>query len=1089
MIFALRFQGLVFGCILLATGIWSDRVFAEDDWPTYMHDIARSGVTEESLQLPLKEVWIYRADHEPQPAWPAPAKRDYWHHLRSLRPVVTYDRAFHTTAVGDAVYFGSSADDKVYCLDRETGQERWSFFTEGPVRLAPTIDNGKVYFGSDDGWAYCLNATNGSPVWKHRSPFEDRRLPGNGRVISLRAVRSGVLVENNTAYFFTGIFPTHKLHACALNAADGSVIWENEIGNISPQGYLLASANRLFAPTGRTTPAIFERDNGKYVGAFEGQGGSYALLTGDTLVSGPGIKSGEIAVSDPETHEKIASFDGLSMVVKGGKAYLLFEHEIAALNRTRHLELSREKNVLDKEREQLEKQLKKGRRGAANPDLDEQKKRLETIRTETSKILRAMQDCFLWRKKCTFPYSMILAGDCLFAGGDDMVVALDPETGKELWTSAVVGRAHGLAVARGRLYVSTDKGLIYSYGQNSPVRRGVLSKPLDQEPYPKDEFTPIYTKAAETILRDSGIQKGYCLILGGEEGRLAYELTKRSELQIVCIEEDAQKVEAARRKLSQAGLYGVRISIQNAALETLPYVDYFANLIVSDSAIINGILPGNAGEVLRVLRPEGGVVCLGSPENAKIGLQRAVAEKWITDTPGEDWKIKENGGCWAVLRRKALPGVGEWKQLYADAGNTACSNDPLQGPLGIQWYGRPGPRQIIDRHHRPMSPLYSQGRLFVNGDDCVIAADAYNGTIFWEAEVPFSRRIGALKDCGQTIVTDDFLYIAADEYCQGLKVETGEKTLTLKAPQLYDSEKRDWGYLCAVDDALYGSCTKPGASFYELSEGTCDMLEGDFRDMILCDYVFCMDRHSGETRWTYQSGVMFNNTIAIGDGRMYCVESRNQEAVNDPDGRISADRFCKSDTYLIALDLQSGQKLWEQPFQFPYEHIMYLCYADGTVLATGSYNQGDHVHYGLHAFAADSGKPKWENSYQGQQTGGTHGEQWQHPVIVGNTIYLRPYDFNLQTGNKGTYLLDRGGHGCGGLSGSAHYLYGRGNNPRMYALHQGKESGEALTRVNRPGCWINMLPAGGLLLLPESSSGCTCAYPMQLSIAFAPQRP
>lgn len=36
----------------------------------------------------------------------------------------------------------------------------------------------------------------------------------------------------------------------------------------------------------------------------------------------------------------------------------------------------------------------------------------------------------------------------------------------------------------------------------------------------------------------------------------------------------------------------------------------------------------------------------------------------------------------------------------------------------------------------------------------------------------------------------------------------------------------------------------------------------------------------------------------------------------------------------------------------------------------------------------------------------------------------------------------------------------------------------------RPSCWINMIPAGGMLLMPEGSSGCTCPYNYQTSLAM-----
>ena len=116
-----------------------------------------------------------------------------------------------------------------------------------------------------------------------------------------------------------------------------------------------------------------------------------------------------------------------------------------------------------------------------------------------------------------------------------------------------------------------------------------------------------------------------------------------------------------------------------------------------------------------------------------------------------------------------------------------------------------------------------------------------------------------------------------------------------------------------------------------------------------------------------------------------------------------------------------------------------------------------------------------------------HGEQWQHPVILGDKIILPPYDFDLHTGQKGNYELTRGGHGCGGLSASSNYLFARGRNPRIYEIHNGDEEGTPLTLVNRPGCWINIIPAGGLVSIPESSSGCTCGYPIQTSFVFVPR--
>jgi len=41
---------------------------AASDWPTYRHDLARTGCTEESLNAPLALQWVYTSAHEPRPA-------------------------------------------------------------------------------------------------------------------------------------------------------------------------------------------------------------------------------------------------------------------------------------------------------------------------------------------------------------------------------------------------------------------------------------------------------------------------------------------------------------------------------------------------------------------------------------------------------------------------------------------------------------------------------------------------------------------------------------------------------------------------------------------------------------------------------------------------------------------------------------------------------------------------------------------------------------------------------------------------------------------------------------------------------------
>jgi hypothetical protein len=56
----------------------------------------------------------------------------------------------------------------------------------------------------------------------------------------------------------------------------------------------------------------------------------------------------------------------------------------------------------------------------------------------------------------------------------------------------------------------------------------------------------------------------------------------------------------------------------------------------------------------------------------------------------------------------------------------------------------------------------------------------------------------------------------------------------------------------------------------------------------------------------------------------------------------------------------------------------------------------------------------------------------------------------------------------------------------MFDLKTGQYT--VLSETTRSGCWVNILPAGGLILMPESTAGCICGYPLQTSIAVTPRQ-
>ena len=141
----------------------------------------------------------------------------------------------------------------------------------------------------------------------------------------------------------------------------------------------------------------------------------------------------------------------------------------------------------------------------------------------------------------------------------------------------------------------------------------------------------------------------------------------------------------------------------------------------------------------------------------------------------------------------------------------------------------------------------------------------------------------------------------------------------------------------------------------------------------------------------------------------------------------------------------------------------------------------------------------WPGRHAAGQPGAfTHGEQVHHPVVLGDLLVAEPVVYDLASGRRlpgpggpgqSDWRLIRPGHSCGTLSGAGDCLFFRANNPTVLDLRASLESAEPPRKLapSRTGCWINMIPANGLLLVPEASAGCVCQYSLQPSMAFRPR--
>jgi outer membrane protein assembly factor BamB len=1136
-------------------------VATAEQWPTYLRDSARSGLTNESISLPLAEAWRYSSVHPLCPSWSESARHDFFHHHRGLREHIIFDRALHLVSDGSRVYFGSTADDSVRCVDAVSGREIWSFPTAGPVRATPTLSDGRVFFGSDDGTLRSVCAESGKLLWSI-PPQSSEKMIGNGRLISRWPIRTTVVVDGDIGYYAGGLFPTSEgVFFRKFNLKDGQVISEEKLTQPA-QGAPVLADDRIIVPAGHVTPTMLTKGEPDWLVDRLGRGISDTYASSGeyepVILVGNGCK-GQLDAYSKTSRKRIGQFTGFRAVISKNLVVVQSDETLQAIKRDKYFA------ILEKMTEIQEQCEKQKRRGKVDDKLVQELARLKKESGEQVK----------WTVPSQGRYALIQTADMVFAGGENRLDAFSLDNGKRLWSSEVVGRVYGLAIAEGRLFVSTSQGMIYAFepkrvdsvakdqqpeasklvvhpnvlsrttdsvevewsaklGDSSYLQYGLVDNGFSDEAkgavvnhfsvaqldnlkqgavyqarivLPRDGREPLCSdrfyfrtevdpkslelpeslfdqraeQSAEKILKFSSGQKGYCVVLYPDDARLAVALARTRRWQVILVCRTQKQADETRRTLNRLSLGGRYITVLHGPLETLGLPPYFADFVIGPKS---EKLLASANDAYRLVRPEGGRLLLAPGTKDAPQDSKTVADPFSESSSSESSRL--------LSVRGPLPGSGTWKQGLGDPGQTGQSYDErVYGPMRVLWFGEPGPRRMADRHHRNPPPLYADGRLFVPGDQIVFALCAYSGTPLWQKKVPGSRRLGTFLDSSNLSLDDEHLYLAVEDRCLRINPKSGEETLVpLKLPP-EDAGKRHWGYVAAIDaeDGLVlGTSVAPTAGYKEMSYDGDRRLWHDQMELVIGKSIFAHNSQDGSLRWTYRGGAIVNTTIAIGPEKVYFLESESHDALDNRLGRVQMSVFHKGDCYLTALNLDDGSVAWRKKIDpSNYYHIAYLNYTDGKLLLSGNRYVDKNLWYFFTCYDAKGGTPIWSDKHNTKfKPNGGHGEQNRHPTIVGKTAYIYPYAYDLATGKRDEdFNFNRGGHGCGNVSASKGALFYRGGNPQQRDLVNGGGT-QKINTVSRPGCWINMIPAGGLLMIPEASSGCTCAYPLQTSITYIP---
>ena len=1025
------------------------------DWPMWRYDAARSGGSPEQLAPELHLEWIRQ--YTPRaPVWDDPLNWD----------LMPYDRIFEPVVAGDFLYLAFNDTDKLVALDTRSGEEAWSFYTDGPVRFAPVVDWGPGLFHERRRQPIlprCRNRRLGLAIsGRPPAPAGPRQPPPHLHMARPR--RAGGRRWHRL--FRRRHLALHGTFIYALDAETGREIWLNDsdaatyqehphggswsFGGIGPQGAMVVSGDRLLVPGGRSVPAVLDRATGKilhYTFHDNNKTGGSFVCADDTVFFNH-YREQVTTMYDTETGSPVVRQIGKYPVLTPD-TYFFSGSTVQAYD------VAKVK---------------------ANPETWQEAKR--------------------WELPVNASGDLIKAGNCLYAAGGDTIAALklDPAGGAPslLWTKIVSGKLERLVAANARLFAVTEDGRIMAFGSRSREPRQILSRPEVMTHSGKG-----FQQAVDIIER-TGVSEGYALFYGDGTGDLLEGFASTSKLQIIAFHPHKPRVAQLRRRFDEVGLYGDRVAVHQGDIFSAPLPPYLASLTVVqeskhpiDEALIERLYAS--------MRPYGGAAWVrGASEEDLTTLVAAL------NLPGLRVLGPE-----CLIREGALPGAADWTHILGDVAQSGKSNDQLvQAPLGLLWFGGSSNLDVLPRHaHGPIEQIVG-GRLFIEGMASMSARDVYTGRVIWKAplhdlgtydvyydetykDTPTSTRYNQVHIPGANIrgtnfvATDDGLYVIQGSACHVLDPSTGTELRVISLPPIDPEAERprfpSWGYIGICDDILLGGAgfvafsdlvQKPRAEYYK---------DEDF-DTSASRGLVAMDRHSGEVQWRIDANIGFlHNATVAGNGLLFCLDTVSPGL----EGQLSRrGRPIPEGRRLLACDIHTGDPKWEHT-----DNIFgsFLCYSvEHDILLQATRPSRDTVvgeeGKRMIAYRGADGNVIWDKEF----SFGTF------PLLHGDRIITEDGIRSLTTGDPITFtdpltgqpieMAWKRAYGCNYPIASEHLLTFRSGSAGYFDL--ASMGGTGNIGGFKSGCSANLVAANGVLNAPDYTRTCSCSYPNQTSLGL-----
>ena len=1058
-----------------------------DDWPMWRFDAYRSAASTETLpsgELTLR--WTHTFGPR-KPAWDDTLNRD----------LMSYDRVFEPIIKSGRMFVGFNDSDKLAAYDLASGQPLWTYYCDGPVRLAPVAWQDYVYCASDDGCLHCVDAASGHLVWKFRGgpaptgkgtdqPSLGRLSLGNSRLISAWPMRGGPVLCDDKIYLAASIWPFMGTFIYALDAKSGRVVWCNDetgaqyirqphsapaFAGVAPQGALVATRDALIVPGGRSVPAVLHRATGalKYFelnAAGKGTGGSFVAANDQSWF---------VHTRDRGTRE-FALDTGLKTAFLPNEPVLSGEVIYAA-----HVEAN--------------------------------KRTLRAYKSDSKEEL--------WQLPVDATGDLIQVGNHLVCACKDeqdsiiRTVLLNTDksrAGKVVAECRVSGSATRLLAAQGHIVAVTLEGQIHTLALDD--KKFAAKQFLE----PKEQLAVQVPNALAKRVNEVNQRvpaEGFAVVLGADDRDLVTALLSAAYSELSIFDSNATLINQWRTELDAANLYG-RVTAHPSSLASLMLPPYLAHhlwvtaghtqQLVADKQLLQ--------KIYESVRPYGGLLCLMTNDAAAV-------EREVQSAKLSGAQVTSIDGCVLVQRVGSLPGSGTWTHQYGNIGNTIKSSDKLvKLPLGVLWYGGVSHEDVLPRHgHGPPEQVVG-GRLFIEGINTLTARDVYTGRVLWQREFndlgthdvyfddtyketpldPAYNQVhipGANGRGTNYVVTEDRIYILEKSTCHVLDSATGKTVMAIELPQADAKEPHEWGYIGILDDVLIGGVGFAQYRARQAIEDDAEKLTGNKAgfgakslDRAASLALVGFDRHTGKQLWKTDAVHSFwHNGIVAGNGKIFALD-RNPKPVEE-----FLKRRGKSNpkTYrIVALDALTGKLEWEKQGNIFGSWLGYS--ADKDLLlqagASASDRLSSEVGQGMAVLNASTGQVVWEKSEL----------KYSGPCVLHNDLIIT--NANSYTESAGAYYLTDGtqkmtknpltgrlepwkitrAYGCNSIVASENLLTFRSGAAGFYDMLT--EAGTGNLGGFRSGCTSNLIAADGVLNAPDYTRTCSCSYQNQTSLAL-----